>query len=158
MTNFISEANIDAVIESMDENFELYEHAIDSLSKEQPAIFAYLFSESFRLLNQKEREYLLYMTLVAWQSIRKAGLAPKLISQEQIEEAEEKNYALIQKSNSRIFRERLDLLFENYPQEDLLAFVEDALYDEEEELIGKAFREPIFLSLKSIIDCLCETG
>ena len=35
-----------------------------------------------------------------------------------------------------------------------LAFVEDALSDDEEELITKEGRESIFVTMKSIIDCL----
>ena len=49
----------------------------------------------------------------------------------------------------------MDVFFENYQQEDLLAFVEDSLIDDEDEIVTKVGREPMFVALKSIIDCLC---
>ena len=38
--------------------------------------------------------------------------------------------------------------FENSSQEDLLAFIEDSLLEEEEDLVTKVGREPMFIALK----------
>ena len=56
------------------------------------------------------------------------------------------------------FRERLDVFFQDYFQEDLLAFVEDSLSEEEEEMVTKIGREPMFVALKTIIDCWCDSN
>ena len=52
------------------------------------------------------------------------------------------------------FRDRMDIFFENYSQEDLLAFVEDNLVEDEDSLVTKEGREPMFVALKSVIDIL----
>ena len=76
------------------------------------------------------------------------------INEKTLGEAEERNWTLLQSSKSNNFQERLNPFFENYPQEDLLAFVEDALADEEDDgLLTREGREPIFITLKSILDC-----
>ena len=153
---FITESVINRTIENLDKNIENYEQAISSFQNQQPLLFAYLFSDSFRMLSQKEREYQLYLSLVIWMSITTAFSLEKKITKEELAEAEEKNYLLMEETTAKSFREKLDGFFKDYPQEDLLAFVEDALNDQEEELLSKAVREPIFIALKSIIDCLCK--
>jgi len=52
------------------------------------------------------------------------------------------------------FRERLDEFFEETKQEDLLAFIEDALLDDEESPVSKEGREPMFVTLKAVIDTI----
>jgi len=52
----------------------------------------------------------------------------------------------------------MDIFFKNYFQEDLLAFVEDSLIEEEEGLVTKVGREPMFVALKSIIDVWCDNA
>ncbi|MEO0876376.1 MAG: hypothetical protein AAFY48_17390, partial [Bacteroidota bacterium] len=45
--------------------------------------------------------------------------------------------------------------FKQHPaEEELLALVEDAILDDDESPVTNEGREPIFVSLKSIIDCL----
>ena len=48
----------------------------------------------------------------------------------------------------------MDVFFEDYAQEDMLAFVEDNLVEDEDSTITKEGREPIFVALKSVIDVL----
>lgn len=75
------------------------------------------------------------------------------------EDAEEKNWELLEAGTSaQSFRERLDVFFEKTSQEDLLAFVEDALSDSEDGLTTKEGREVVFVFLKSVIDCLEAVG
>ena len=155
---FISESIINQTIKNLEQNIKNYELAIDSFQKKQSVLFAYLFSDTFRMLTQKEREYQLYLSLVIWISVQSENKTEKFITKNELEEAEEKNYLLIPETPIKSFREKLDVFFKNYPQEDLLAFVEDTLDDKDEEILTKAAREPIFISLKSIIDCLCEVG
>jgi len=150
---FVSEQTIEAVIESLDQNIDHYNQAVVQLKEEQPAIYTFLFSDSFTLLSQNERELLLYLVLITWKSIKETVPSIQKLAVENIEEAEEKNYGLLEKVKSKSFRERLDLFFENSPQEDLLALAEDVLTaDEEEKEISTAAQEPIFLAVKSIVD------
>jgi hypothetical protein len=71
----ISENSIEAVAEKLDEGSDAaYEKAVEDFSKQQPAVFSYLFSEDIALLTEDEREYLLYLALVIWKSVLKNWL------------------------------------------------------------------------------------
>ena len=128
--------------------------AIQSLKAQQPAILAYLFSESFELLTQNEKEYTMFLVLVVWASISEVHPEQKQIDPKMIEKAEDKNWELLKDVKAGNFRDKLDIFFENTSQEDLLAFVEDALVQDEDEMVTKEGREYIFVALKTIIDCL----
>lgn len=157
---FVSEDIIDKVVASM-QDLNDYEEQINILKDKQPLVLAYLLSENFDVLTKDEKEYLVYLTLVIIKSAQIENPDLEEIEEEELGTAEEKNYELMQESKKRNFRDKLDVFFDNYAQEDLLAFVEDAIaIDEEEEESNDFFqvtsegREPIFIAAKSIIDCL----
>lgn len=158
---FVSEKIIDSVIEEL-ENLpdEQYEQRMEAFAEAQPMLVAWLFSDNFDLLNEDEKGYLQYLALIAWLSFGKVNGPSEPISEEQIGLAEEKNYEILEGSTARKFRERLNPFFENTPQEDLLAFAEDAVMEEDEDdpnaLVTKEGREPIFVAIKTIVDVLGE--
>ena len=153
---FIEESTIDKITENIGGEESNYQTALDDFHKEQPIFLGFLFSENFNTLFEKEREFLLFLVVVIYEASKEGtGDAPMEIDEDAIEIAEEKNWEIIGNSSAKIFRERIDPFFENYPQEDLLAFVEDALADDEEaEFITKESREAIFITAKTLIDCL----
>jgi hypothetical protein len=156
---FVSEKIIDAVIEEL-ENLpdEQYEARMEAFAEAQPVLTAYLFDdENFHLLTEEEQGYLQYLSLIAWQSNVKVNGTTEPVSEDAIGEAEEKNYEILEASTAKGFRDRLNPFFENTPQEDLLAFAEEALLEEENDpdaLVTKEGREPIFIALKTLIDVL----
>lgn len=154
MYNIISESDIEQTLTWLEADPQQFEQAIDQLKEEQPQILAYLFSAAFDILTQNEKDLLLYLTIVIFLTYKQAREKLPIIDQDKIEETEEHNYTLFELTKAIEFRDRLDIFFENYPQEDLLAFVEDALTDEEEEQISKTGRAPMFIALKTIIDVL----
>lgn len=155
---FVSEKVIDTVIDELEDlSDEQYEQRMETFSEAQPVLFAWLFSEQFDLLNEDEKGYLQYLALIAWLSVVKVNGPAEAVSEEQIGEAEEKNYEVLEASSAKKFRERLDSFFENTPQEDLLAFAEEAVLEDEGEpdsLVTKEGREPIFVALKTLVDVL----
>lgn len=152
---FIDENIIDEIAVELGTSESSRAAAVNALRAEQPVLLAYLFSENFDAFLDREREYLLFLVLVIVESAKaKAQQALPLISEDVLGEAEETNWSTIQTVSAKRFRERLDIFFNNTNQEDLLAFVEDALIDEEDGLLSKEGREPIFIVLKSIIDAL----
>jgi hypothetical protein len=62
---------------------------------------------------------------------------------------------MLEPVKSKPFQHKADVFFKDYPQEDLLAFVEDALADDEDSEVTKEGREPMFVALKTIIDVFC---
>ncbi len=154
---FVSETTIDAVIENLEKlQDSAYEKKMDDFALAQPVIFSYIFSEQFDLLTEDEKGYLQYLALIIWASNDKTNPGGEAVSEDEIGEAEEENYNMLENTTGSGFRDRLNPFFEDYPQEDLLAFVEDALVEDEdpEAIVTKEGREPIFIALKTVIDVL----
>lgn len=149
----ITEEQIDEVTSQLSESETAYLQCLEDLENKHPILFPYLLSEDFEVLKPEERDYLFFLLAVVWKAIRDELPAGAYITEEQLGGAEEQNWTVLQESKAKTFRDRLDPFFEQYPQEDLLAFVEDALSDNEEGILSKEAREPIFVTLKSIIDC-----
>ncbi len=153
---FISEKLIEQAAEEIASLGQNLQGLLSELDEDQPMILAYILSDNFKLLTDEEKQYLLYLTLVIWKAIKQSGEKTTFVTEEEIGKHEEANWELIQASTAKRFRDKLDLFFEDYPQEDLLAFVEDALADEEsdDDIVTKIGREPIFIALKTIVDVL----
>ncbi len=150
---FVSEEIIDRVAENLGASDSSFEQAIEHLQYAQPALLAFFLSENFEVFTREERDYLLFLMLVIWQAVESVKPDLPQISEQDLSEAEERNWEMLQQVKSRRFRERLDVFFDGHPQEDLLAFIEDAVM-EEDEMITSEGREPMFVSLKSVVDCL----
>ena len=155
---FVSEEVIDATIDTLEAfSDEQYERQMEAFSEAQPMIFVWLFSEEFELLTDDEKGYLQYLALIAWKSIETVNGPLDAVSEDEIGEAEENNYELLEASTAKKFRDRLDTFFEGSDQEDLLAFAEEAVLESEDDpdsLVSKEGREPIFIALKTIVDVL----
>ncbi|MCF8239264.1 MAG: hypothetical protein K9I85_13970 [Saprospiraceae bacterium] len=151
---FVSETIIDQVIESLDRSDEALEKSDQEMADSQPALLDFLTQEAFDLLTEEEQDYMLLLGLTLWESARKVnGSIPELTAQD-LGNAEEANYNALEGSTGKNFRERMDVFFNDYPQEDLLAFIEDALVDEDEELVTSEGRETLFVTLKTVVDVL----
>lgn len=153
---FISEETIDRIAEEIGASEQAFKEATIDLSMEQPNIVAYIFSDNFDLFTAAEKQYFLFLVLVIFKSVKSEMEDLPRTSAEALGMFEEKNWELINEVTSKQFRDRLNVFFENTSQEDLLAFVEDSLLEEEEELVTKVGREPMFIVLKSIIDVWCD--
>lgn len=152
---FVSENMIDAVILELEEADFAQEVAI--LGEKQPVLLGYVLSEDFELLTNEEREWLLYLVLVVWKATEKVHGKIGLLSKNALETAEEANWERLESVTTKRFRDRMTPFFDNYDQEDLLAFVEDSLTEDEEDteaVVTKEGREPMFVALKSVIDVL----
>ncbi|MCO6492566.1 MAG: hypothetical protein J5I98_29385 [Phaeodactylibacter sp.] len=157
----ISENLIEQAAKLLDGPEENYGRAIEEMRKEQPVLLSYFFTENFQVFTQGEKEYLFYLMLVIWKAITLNGEPVPPVTEQQLSQAEDDNWERLQGVKARGFHERLNVFFNNYPQEDLLAFVEDALAEEEGEdgeLVTKEGREAIFICLKTAIDCLTEAA
>jgi hypothetical protein len=150
---FVSEQIIDQVAEEIGESEITFENTVKEMEAGQPVILSYLFSENFSLFTEGEREFLLFLVMVIYASAKRVNGDLPGVSEEALSQKEEKNWALLQNVKARNFHERLDVFFQDYPQEDLLAFAEDALSDVEDGMVTKEGREAIFIVAKSVIDC-----
>lgn len=156
---FVTEKTIDAIIDRLDSiSDEQYEAQVEEFAAAQPVLIAYLFNEeNFHLLTDEEKGFLQYLALIVWMAVVRTNGVGAAVSEEMIGEAEERNYEILEASTAKKFRDRLNVFFENTPQEDLLAFAEEAVLEDEESgdpLVTKEGQEPIFVAVKTVIDVL----
>lgn len=153
----VTEDILDQVVERFDDSDAAYEKAVEAIEKEQPILMGYLFSEEFDAFTRDEKEYLLMLATIVWTAVKEANSEVPLVTENALAEAEEQNWTKLEGVTSKRFNERIDVFFQDYPQEDLLAFVEDALADDDEDpIVTKEGREAIFVTLKTVIDCLTK--
>lgn len=157
---FVPADTIDKIIDEL-ENLtdDQYEQRMEAFAAAQPVVVAYLFNdENFHLLSEDEKGFLHYLALIAWSAAVRVNGPQPAVSEETIGEAEEKNYAILEQSTGKTFRDRLNVFFDNYSQEDLLSFAEEAVLEDDDDdldtFVTKEGREPIFIVLKTVIDVL----
>jgi hypothetical protein len=153
---FIDEKTIDLAIDAISDSDERYDKALASIESEQAELMAYLFAEDEATFNEEEKDFLLYLLLIIWESVRMKVEKINPIPLAKLSDVEEATWELLEASVGKKFRERLNPFFEHTKQEDLLAFVEDALLDDDDTPVTKEGREPMFVMLKAVIDCLDE--
>jgi hypothetical protein len=154
----VTDKTIDGIIEILDANEENFEKALDKAADDQPLIFSYLTSESFDLLTEEEKGYMVYIGLILYLSYKKTNPNLQVVSEDMIGEAEEANYELLEGATGLTLGDKLDVFFEEYEQEELLLLAEEAVMedeeDEEESVVTDEGAETIFVALKSIIDAM----
>lgn len=157
----IKESTIEQVVEQFETQQVFYEKAVQDFARQQPALLSFLMSETEGVFSEDELDFMLYLAVVIHQSVEK-DMAEELerVAEEDIALAEEANWAVMSEARGKDFREKLDVFFEKTTQEDLLAFVEDALTTGGEDEDGENVnltpegQEPMFVTLKTVIDVL----
>lgn len=151
----VSEQILDDIVERFDDSEAAYEEAIQTFEEEQPALLGYLFTEDFDVFTTDESEFMLLLATIIFVANREVNGPRPPLDEKTIADFEEANWAKLESVTATRFNDRLDIFFKDYPQEDLLAFVEDALADDEEDpIVTKEAREAMFVALKTVIDCL----
>lgn len=162
---FVSEQNIDDVATQLDASDASEEAQISQLEQEQPHILAFVMHEDHqKILTDDEKMFLVSLTLLVYQTMREVNGAPfSIVPENTLGEMEEANWEKYTEAKGNSFTEKLNPLFENYNQEDLLSLVEDAITmddetsdEEDPELIRvtREGREVIFIVVKTVIDAL----
>lgn len=152
---FISEELIDKVVVQLEQDEALYDIWLSKYSEDQEDVFVFYQSENFSLLLQEEYDLLIFMTIVLFESSHQSGSEVEHVNIQDFEKNEEKNWEIFQESAAKDFRDKITPFFDSTNQEDLLAFVEDTLVLEEEDVkVTAVGREVLFLTLCSLIECL----
>lgn len=130
----VSEQAIEQSLEALTAA-EAVEQGMLTFASEQVPYLQYLRTDSFDLLTDDERDYLLYLGLVIYRAARSEAPqgAPRAIPGERIEEWDERCWEWMQATVGKPMTERLTVFFDNIDQEELLAFAEDSLTPVEED-------------------------
>ncbi|NNE29447.1 MAG: hypothetical protein HKN16_07410 [Saprospiraceae bacterium] len=148
---YISEETIDQVIVSL-EGEDAVENALLDIESNAPGVLAFLFGSDSELLSDVEKELLTFVSAALWKS---AGESDTIdLDADEISVLEEKNWEKFE--NGGTFRDRLDVFYQSFPQEDLLSMVEDLLTEdgEAENQISREGRDHIFIKAKTFLDIL----
>lgn len=127
-------------------------------ASQQPQLLHYLTQEDNGAFTTAEQELLFFAGLVLFRSIAAAHGTLRPVGGDRLAELEEANFRMLQEQEARGFRDRITVFFEQSPEEDLLAFLEDLLLDEEGETVSPEGREPLFVTLKTTLDALLEAA
>jgi hypothetical protein len=151
----IKEATIERVLERLESGADDFAIEIQDFAHSQPSLMTYLTDEENDVFTDPERELLLFGSLVIYQSVTNQLVEPEPVSEDSIGQADEANYALVGEGKGD-FRTRITPLFEKSPEEELLAFAEDLLIggDDDDDNISVEAREPLFITLKTVVDVL----
>lgn len=148
----ITDTVIDKYLDRYD-NEANYLQDLTIMSQEQKDLMAFVSQENFTLLTRNELALLEYLTIIIYFSCKESNESIRLNGPD-LEKAEEKNWEIFNEHPSKNFTKKLDIFFENYQQEDLLALVEDSIQADEEEMVTPIGKEIIFVACKSIIDVI----
>lgn len=144
----ITELQIEEMVTEMEaEDFE------DLFVDEQKDFWNYLNSEGFKGLSEAEHQMLFFITSVIYHTCKKAEYDVE-VGVEDFQEYEEANWAV--RDAEANFADAANKYFKDYKQEDLLAFVEDMLVEDEIKRLTDIGKEAIFITAKSYIDILSD--
>jgi len=155
-TTLVDEKIIELVIESLEDNNKLI--ALEGRWEQDfPSISDYLYQDNFSLLIEEEKAYLIFIIAViflSWEE--KFGSFEKDFKPKALEKIEEANWEKLNNSKGKSFREKLDVFFNGHSQEDLLAFIEDSVQEDDEQMVSSAARDIIFICATTILDTIID--
>ena len=143
----ITESEIDVCIEKL-------ENDPGSALEIPPEFTSYLQSEVYPNLKEYERQILAFSLSIIHNCC--ASKFEELFDLEYYLDNEESNWSIRDKDSS--LDDSLNIFFNGYPEEDLLAFVEDMLIEDEDFEISIAGKEIIVICTKSYIDLLVNSN
>ncbi len=147
----IDEAKIEKAISDLESDTNTIQ---TNFIEDQNEFYEYLQTELFSTLELEERLSLLFINTVIYSAFILSKNSSPVFDMNDFQNHDESNWKLREQYNS--WEDTLDAFFDNYKQEDLLAFVEDCLVEHESEELNPAVREILFITSKSYIDTICE--
>ena len=145
----ITEMQIDDIIDHLERQDD--KEIIDEISQAQPALLSYVLSEGFDMLSEEENKIMIFLFLVIYSAF---GSDLEVVDPSDIESIEDKNWEMFNETTGTEFQDKITPFFKDYNQEDLLAFVEDTLVDDEDNPVTPEGRAVIFIGMKTVVDCL----
>ena len=150
----ITEQVIDHLIETMDTSPEGINQFWSQFELSVPELTHYILSVDRSILTETEYGQMVFAAMVivgTYQNSKHEVKATEI--GEEISKVEDQNWSVLDEQKGE-FREKLNVFFKDYPEEDLLAFVEDMLIGDDNTDMTPVGREVIFVKLKSVIDFL----
>jgi hypothetical protein len=134
---------------------------VNNLGNDQPFILTYLMATGNEILDQQEREALLFMGVMIWHIVSENISEVPEITLDMLEECDEKNMAMLEylagEPDSE-FMDTTESIMAKYHQAELLRYIIDRLMEEPDKGITLNADNigMMIIYLKTIIDCLDE--
>lgn len=131
---------------------------MNQMSREQPAILAYLLTLDGDPFNQNEVGYILLIAMVVWQVMKQSPQGLRSVPIEEVERADEANFAFLERflsAGEMDFEAAVAKMLEEYPEPEVLRYIVEALMEEEEdeeEPFRDGYRGLAFVCLKTVLD------
>jgi hypothetical protein len=130
---------------------------VNRMSKQQPLVLAYLMATGHDILNQDERELLLYLGMVVWQIMNQGTKSLPEITEKILDKAEDSNMKMLEYLDDESesgFIDTLEKIINNYNQPEVLRYIVEALVEEpkEESVIRDENIGIMMIFLKTVID------
>jgi len=151
----ITTEQIESIFDKLSVNEQQQEKLLVQFAEKQPHVAAWCLGETFDILTEEEQDYMFFLGMVIFNAVAEFRSIPDEIDGDELREAEELNWQILEDSNKGSFSDRITVFFEDTEEEDLLAFIEDALVVEDDEpdgIVTKIGREPMFVALKTMAD------
>ena len=131
---------------------------IERLTQQQPLILAYLMAVGDEMFNPDERELLLFLGIVIWQTMLQGDTPLPEVTEQMIEEIEASNFKMLEYlegESEADFIETTENILNTYNQKEILAHVLEAIMEEpdEETEISEENQGMMMIYLKTVIDC-----
>lgn len=147
----VNEKQIDTAISFFEASPDHFVTEVGHYVERFPNIMQYMYSDNFGVLDDNERELFEYLTLVL---VKAALIATEGAvadpDPDTISEMEEQHWSLIQAKSQGGFREKLTPFFDQYDEEDALAFIEDSIIDDDDFSLVKEIKELFFVGLSTM--------
>lgn len=152
---------IDVIFEQVN-NFSMQEteKLLDVFGNDQPVYFNYIMRKEFELLGDDAHELLLFNAMTLWYIIKQTFGTVKSLESEGLDEKQDANWSALEELpplKSQDFEDYVEPLIADHPQDELLYFILDTFQEEEEEeefVLDKESKVPIFIALKTFIDAV----
>ena len=154
----ISDDIIQSVLEEQGElDFLETERLIAQMSREQPSILAYLMGSNEDHYNFDEKQLLLFIGVNVAQMMNRGDGNIQEVSMEEIEASQQKNIDMFEYLEKEIpgdFENTTAMIFREYNQKNVLRYIIETLFEDEDPHIRADRKGLMFFDLKTVLDCL----
>ncbi len=133
---------------------------VERLEKEQPEILAFLLAADYEVLNQNERELLLYLGTVIWEMMRRGTPRPQRVGEKRMDRFIERTDQMaeyLMGESPEEFEDAVEQIFKGHNQINVLRYALEALFEmgeEDEAGVREEMKGLIFMNLKTVVEAL----
>jgi hypothetical protein len=133
---------------------------VERLEKEQPEILAFLMAADYEVLNQDERELLLFLGMTIWEMMRHGTPRPRRVGEQRMEQFIERSGQMaeyLMDESPEDFEDAVEKIFQGHNQINVLRYAVEALFEMEEDEdsgVREEMKGLIFMNLKTVVEAL----